>query len=114
MSSYSNHRHAITAAKVYLEMRGYEITELNWHRSRSKIDIVAKHKNKVYLIWVRFSAIDDFGNNSEIPISTLLKQMYEAREIWSDENKWVDNCDLSVIEISGPDYVVMAFMNNLA
>jgi Holliday junction resolvase-like predicted endonuclease len=113
MSSYNNHRHAITAAKVYLEMRGYEIIELNWHRSKSKIDIIAKHKNKVYLIWVKFSASDDFGNNPEVSISTLQKQMLEAREVWSDENKWKDKSDLSIIEISGSDYVVMAFINNL-
>jgi Holliday junction resolvase-like predicted endonuclease len=115
MSAFNNHRRAITAAKVYLEMRGYEIIELNWHRSRNKIDVIAKHKSKIYLIWVKFTSnTDSNGNDPDIPITAFLRQMNEARIMWTDENKWTDHCDLSLLELSGSDFTIMAFVNNLA
>jgi Holliday junction resolvase-like predicted endonuclease len=114
MSVFNNHRRAVTAAKVYLEMRSFEIIELNWHRSRSKIDVIAKHNAIVYLIWVKFTSnVDSGGSDPDIPITTLQRQMNEARELWTDENKWTSQCDLSLLEISGAEFTIMAFINGL-
>lgn len=114
MNSIQTNRRAVVAAKVYLEMRGYEIIELHWHHSRCSIDIVAKRSENMYLVEVKYRGLDFLSTDTEILTKSRQQQLYLAAESWVEEHKWHGKYYLSVVEIAGRDYSVMSFTDSIA
>lgn len=112
MSKLEAERKAAVAAKIYLEMRGYHVLEQQWRQSRHKIDVIAKKRGTIYLISV-FSTIDNQGTNeSELLTSSYAQQAHRAAEAWLQDQKWAGPHVLATIEMSGPSYTVMSFVEN--
>lgn len=105
-------RKAQAAAKTYLEMRGYEIIEQNWHQSRFKVDIIAKKADVLYFVEVRYRANDDQTNGLDAVSASKLKQIRQAAQSWVEEYKWQGTYMLSSIEMAGPSYAVIGFIDN--
>jgi len=95
------------SAKLYLEMRGYEIIEQNWHQSRYKVDIIAKKAGKLYFVEVRHGL-----NDHKTVASTLSKQLRRAAEAWVGENKWTNDYALAVVEVDVQSLAVLNFIDN--
>ncbi|HEY5152856.1 MAG TPA: YraN family protein [Candidatus Saccharimonadales bacterium] len=113
MNSTDTGRKAEKAAMAYLEMRGYEIIEQNWRRPRCEIDIVARKHDVIHFVEVKYRFNDDQGGGLEAITSTKLKQMQRAAWVWVDEYKWRGEYVLSAVELAGPDFAVIGFIENV-
>jgi len=98
---------------VYLEMRGYKILEQNFRRPRCEIDLIASKDGAIYFVEVKYRKTDAQGGGLEAITSTKLRQMRLAAEIWVQEYKWTGEYDLAAIELAGPDFTVISFIDNV-
>lgn len=105
-------RKAELAASTYLEMRGYQVIERNWRRPRAEIDILALKDDVMHFVEVKYRATGDQGGGLEAITPTKLKQMQRAAWLWVDENKWRGEYTLSVVELTGPEFTVIGFIEN--
>ena len=105
-------RKAEIAASTYLEMRGYKIIERNWRRPRAEIDIVATKDGVVHFVEVKYRRTDEQGGGLEAVTPTKLKQMQRAAWLWVSETKWTGEYVLSVVELAGPTFTVIGFIEN--
>lgn len=113
MSSFISGRKAEAAASNYLAMRGYQIIERNWRTARCEVDIIAKKDEVVYLVEVKYRASDRQGGGLEYITPSKLKQMKFVAEMWVAETEWIGDYQLAAIELGGPDYSVMQFIDNV-
>ena len=113
MSSTETGRKAERAAATYLEMRGYKVLEQNWRRPRCEVDIIAQKDGVVYFVEVKYRRNDNQGGGLEAITSTKLKQMRYAADSWRDEAKYHGESQLAAIEITGPKYTVIGFIDNV-
>jgi putative endonuclease len=113
MSSTEMGRRAESAAKVYLEMRGFKIMEQNWRRPRAEVDIIAEKDGVMHFIEVKYRRDDSQGGGFDAITSTKLRQMRRGAELWVEESKWRGEYVISAIDIQGRDYVIMGFVENV-
>lgn len=113
MSSTDTGRQAEKAAGVYLEMRGYKIIERNWRRPRCEIDIIAEKDGVIHFVEVKYRATDAQGGGLEAITPTKLKQMQRAAWTWVEETKWRGEYVLSAIEVTGREFAVLSFVENV-
>lgn len=112
MSTTHTGRRAERAAAVYLEMRGYKILEQNWRRPRCEIDIIASKDGVIHFVEVKYRADDEQGSGLDAITPTKLRQMQRAAWTWVDETKWRGEYVLSAVEVGGPDFAVLSFIDN--
>lgn len=112
MSSTETGRKAETAARVYLEMRGYRILEQNWRRPQAEVDIIAVKDGVVHFVEVKYRRSDEQGGGLESITPAKLRRMRRGAESWVEESKYRGEHVLSAIELGGPDYAVMGFIEN--
>jgi putative endonuclease len=113
MKTTERGRQAERAACVYLEMRGYHIIEQNWRRPNCEIDIVAKKGDTVYFVEVKYRFNDDQGGGLEAITASKLRHMQFAASSWVQETKWTGPQQLAAVEIAGPQYSVLSFIDNV-
>ena len=113
MSSTETGRKAEVAARVYLEMRGFKIIEQNWRRPRCEIDIVASKDGVLHFIEVKYRRNDDQGGGLEAITASKLKQMQRSAWFYVDETKWHGDYVLSAVEMAGPNFAVISFVENV-
>ncbi len=113
MTTTETGRKAEAAARVYLEMRGFEIIEQNWRRPSSEIDIVARKDGVIHFVEVKYRFNDEQGGGLEAITATKLKQMQRAAWSWVDESKWRGEYVLSAVEIAGNKFSVLGFVENV-
>ena len=106
-------RRAEAAAAVYLEMRGYTIVEQNWRRPKCEIDIIASKDDIIYFVEVKYRLNDNQGGGLEAITPSKLKHMRYAAQYWVEESKWQGEYELAAIELSGPDFTVLSFIDNV-
>jgi putative endonuclease len=113
MTTTETGRKAEVAAKVYLEMRGYEIIEQNWRRPRCEIDIIVRKDGVIHFVEVKYRFKDDQGSGLDAITPSKLKQMQRAVWTWVDESKWHGEYVLSAVEIAGANFSVIGFIENV-
>jgi putative endonuclease len=113
MNSTQTGKKAEVAASVYLEMRGYKIIERNWRRPRSEIDIIASKDGVIHFVEVKYRADDDQGGGLEAITPSKLQHMRRAAWTWVDETKWHGEYVMSAVELAGPKFTVMSFIDNV-
>lgn len=113
MTTTDTGRKAEAAARVYLEMRGFKTIEQNWRRPRAEIDIIARQDGVVHFVEVKYRFSDEQGSGLDAITATKLRQMRRAAWLWVDETKWPGEYVLSAIEIAGPDFAVLGFVENI-
>jgi putative endonuclease len=113
MNATETGRKAERAAALYLEMRGFKILEQNFRRARCEIDIIAEKNGVVQLVEVKYRHDDDQGGGFDAITATKLRQMRFSAEIWAQESKWPGEYMLSAIEVAGPTFAIMNFVENV-
>lgn len=113
MSTTETGRKAENAAKAYLEMRGFRILEQNFRRPNCEIDIIAVKDETVHFVEVKYRHNDDQGSGFDAITQTKLNRMRRAAVTWSQESKWRGERVLSAIEVSGPHFTIMGFIENV-
>jgi putative endonuclease len=112
MTTSESGRKAETAARVYLEMRGFKILEQNWRVPRGEIDIVAEKDGVIHFVEVKYRIRDDQGSGLDAITRTKLLQMQRTAWAWVDENEYRGEYVLSAIELTGPSFTVLNFIEN--
>jgi Holliday junction resolvase-like predicted endonuclease len=114
MANSEQKRKAAAAARLYLEMRGFSIVEQNFRRPKSLIDIIAKKQATVYFVEIQYH------REAELPAaasSTTNSDRIQELELgaagWIEETKWAGDHRFASIEISGSDFLIMGFIDNL-
>jgi putative endonuclease len=113
MTSFDTGRKAEKAASSYLEMRGYKVLERNWRRPRCEIDIIAQKDDTIYFVEVKYRRGNEQGGGLEAITATKLKQMRYAATSWLAETKWRGPSQLAAIELTGPDFTVLSFLDDI-
>ena len=113
MNTSETGRKAEAAACVYLEMRGFKIIERNWRRPRAEVDILAEKAGVMHFIEVKYRRNDHQGGGLEAITPTKLRQMRRGAELWVEETKWRGEYVLSAIELTGPTYAVVSFVEDV-
>jgi putative endonuclease len=113
MNTTQTGRKAEAAARAYLEMRGFKIIEQNVRRPNCEIDIIARKDSVVHCIEVRYRKNDDQGGGLDSITASKLKKMRNAAWAWVDEYKYKGEYVLSAIELGGPRFAVLGFIENV-
>lgn len=112
MNSTESGRKAEEAARNYLDMRAFEIIEQNFRRPHTEIDIVARKNGVIYFVEVKYRKNYDQGGGLESITASKLHRMRRGAETWVKEYKWNGEYTLAAVELAGPLYTVMNFIDN--
>ncbi len=113
MSTTETGRIAEVKAADYLRAHGYKILERNWRTRWCEVDIIAERKGVVYFVEVKYRASDFQGSGLEYITPAKLRQMHFAAELWVSEHKSEGDYRLAALELSGPGFVVTAWIDEL-
>ncbi len=98
---------AIRAARLYLDMRGFEVLEQNWGQSSNRIDLIAKKDNLIHFINLSFLS-DDINLNDAVT-KTKVTKAHAAALAWLNEEKYDGKFIFSNLELSLPELTIMNF-----
>jgi len=113
MSSVETGSRAEKNAEDYVKALGYKILGRNWRTRVCEIDIVAKKLNTVYFIEVKYRKSPKWGSGLSYITPQKLRQMSFAAEVWVHQQRWDGEYCLSAIEVSGPQFRVTRFIEEL-
>lgn len=114
MTNYSHGHDAEKVAAEYLANRGYEVIALNWRRPRAEIDIIAQKAGEpVRCIEVKYRQTDHQGQGLDYITPSKLRQMEFAARLWASESRYNGEYTLAAMELSGPDYKITEFIEEL-
>jgi Holliday junction resolvase-like predicted endonuclease len=111
-TNFAHGKDAETKAESYLIEHGFKILNRNWRTRICEIDIVAKKKNSIFFVEVKYRKNLSQGEGIDYITSKKLKQMTLAANLWVHENNWKGDFRLSAISIQGDDYVVSEFIED--
>ena len=107
MSNYIVGHTAEKRAAEYLKAQGFDIVELNWKTRYCEIDIVAKKKNSIYFVEVKYRQNSKQGRGLDYVTPNKVRQMTFAAEMWVSEHEWTGEYCLSAL---GIDYDSFEFI----
>jgi putative endonuclease len=113
MTHVADGQAAEDAAAAFLERRGCTIIGRNWKHRLAEIDIVAYREDVVYFCEVKYRLTGNQGHGLDYITPAKLKRMHFAAQLWQAQNNWQGACQLSAIEVSGPDYRVTAAIRDI-
>lgn len=114
MTNYAHGHEAEKIAAEHLAGRGYKIVALNWRRPQAEIDIIAhKHGDPVRCIEVKYRQTTDQGSGLDYITPSKIRQMEFAAKLWANENRYSGEYTLAAMELSGPDYEITEFIEEL-
>lgn len=101
-------RRAEAVAAAFLEYKGCHIVDRNWRTRWCEIDIVAERTDLLYFCEVKYRAQARQGRGLDYITPKKLQQMEFAAALWVAKHSWSGDYHLSAIEVSGPEFRVMA------
>lgn len=114
MTNYAVGHHAEEVAAEYLRKQGYKILELNWRRPQAEIDIVAQRKRQPIIFFeVKYREHASQGSGLDYITNKKLDQMHFAADMWTNEHNYRGECQLGVIEVSGPDFKITELIESI-
>lgn len=93
-------------ARVYLNLRGFQIREQNWSYGRHKIDLIAKKNDYLYFIFL-------FQNQIVDPTESILNFRSQSINSYIKQNKWLGRYETAELVIAVPGYQVISFSSNI-
>lgn len=112
MTTFTTGRLAEKAVATYMCTKGFQVVSQNWRTKWCEIDIVAIHKNVVYICEVKYRESTRQGGGIEYITPKKLHQLGRAAESWVLLNNWPGEYQLCAIEVSGPDFAITAFITD--
>lgn len=121
MTNYSTGHEAEKVAAEYLNRHGYAVLELNWRHTRAEIDIVARKRSRfgfgtqpVTFFEVKYRKTAAQGHGLDYITPKKLQQMKFAAELWVVTHNYIGEYTVGAVEISGDDYAVTAFLEDVS
>jgi len=106
-------RRAELAAASFLRRRGYHIIATNWQTKWCEIDILASKNNRLFVVEVKYRRTAAHGTGLDYITPKKQQQMRFAAKLWQQQQKWSGDIGLSAIALSGPDFVVGAWLSDI-
>lgn len=94
------------AAAEYLKTQKFKILDQNWRTRYCEIDIVAKRKDCIYFVEVKYRKNNDYGSGLDYITYSKQKQMALSAELWVTANSWQGEYCLCGAEVSGEEFLV--------
>lgn len=113
MTSFRAGRRAEAAAAEFLRRKGYTIISQNWKTRRCEIDIVAKRRNLMFFVEVKYRSTDKQGEGLDYITQKKIDQMYFAAEQWVADNDWRGDYRVAALAVAGKDFVVSDYVEDL-
>jgi Holliday junction resolvase-like predicted endonuclease len=113
MTTFATGREAEAAAAAHLKKQGFAIVAQNWRTRWCEIDIIAQKNRAVYFCEVKYRVSSRQGGGLDYITPKKLAQMKFAAEAWVQLTGWKGEYQLGAIEVSGPEFSVTAFINEL-
>ncbi len=113
MTNYSSGHYAEEVAAKYLVNNGYQVLSKNWRNKFCEIDIVAKKKESIYFVEVKYRVNNTHGRGLDYITPNKRKQMELAARFWVSENDWQGDYNLSALEVSGIEYEITEFISEI-
>lgn len=115
MTNYAHGHNAEKVAAAYLEQQGYRIIAINWRHPRAEIDIIAQNTDgQVLLVEVKYRRSTAQGSGLDYITPRKLHQMHFAAELWAAITRYSGEYTLAAIELTGDDYQVVGFIEDIA
>jgi uncharacterized protein (TIGR00252 family) len=89
------------AVASLLEQDGFKIIDRNWKTRVCEIDIVAKKRDVIYLVEVKYRSANAQGDGFEYIANQKLKRMHFAAEVWTQHNNWSGDYQLMAVAVTG-------------
>lgn len=99
-------------AARYLQEQGYEVVDRNWKTKWCEIDIIASRGEVVYFVEVKYRKSNQQGGGMAAITSKKLQQMTLAAKMWMQRHGERD-ARLSVVEVSGKEFTVTQFLEQV-
>lgn len=99
-------------ATRYLLAQGYQVLEKNWRVKAGEVDIIAKKDGIIHFVEVKYRKNRNQGGGIAAITPTKLRHMERAARLWMQRNGDIDS-RLSVIEVTGPDYEITQFLEEV-
>lgn len=100
------------AAARYLQKKRYKIIERNWRVKAGEVDIIAEKDGTIHFVEVKYRRNQNQGGGLAAITPTKLRHMERAARLWMQRNG-EHAARLSVIEVTGADYEVTAFLEQV-
>jgi uncharacterized protein (TIGR00252 family) len=114
MTTFDDGRRAESAAAEYLKSKmGYAIVAQNWRTRWCEIDVIAQKGRVVYFCEVKYRRTNNQGGGLDYITPKKLQQMRFAAEAWVHLSHWKGEYQLCALEVSGLDFVVTAFVEEV-
>lgn len=113
MTHVADGRAAESAAADYLVRSGFEIVVRNWRTRMCEIDIVARKDTEVYFCEVKYRRTINQGRGLDYVTPQKLRQMEFAARTWVHHHAWRGDYRLCAVEVSGSNFDVTAFVDDL-
>ena len=102
------------AAARYLQALGYKVVEMNYRRKHCEIDLIALYQTHIIFVEVKYRATEDWGGGFEYITAKKVHHMARAAETWVVERNWRGTYALGAVEVGGPDFEVLNFIDQIS
>jgi len=106
-------RQAEEVASQYLQSKGYQVLHRNWRTRWCEIDVIVQQAQRVTFVEVKYRTASTWGGGLDYITSKKLQQMQLAAEHWIAAQQWTGDYALGALEVSGPKFVVTAWLPEL-
>jgi putative endonuclease len=114
MTNYAHGHDAEKVAADYLAQQGYNVVALNWRCPRAEIDIIARKSGEpVRCVEVKYRQSTTQGSGLDYITPSKIRQMEFAAKLWANQVHYTGEYTLAAIELSGPDYEITEFIEEL-
>ncbi len=98
---------------MYLVENQFTILMQNYRRPHCEIDIIAQRNDGLFFVEVKYRASDNWGGGLDYVTPSKVRRMQRGAETWVSESGWRGPYQLSAIEVSGRQFDVTAFIEDL-
>lgn len=92
---------AETLAAEHLKSLGLKVIARNYRNRWSEIDLIAKSKNSVHFVEVKYRKLPNYGSAFEYVTADKSRRLRRAAEAWMAINKPGGDYQIDVVAISG-------------
>jgi len=114
MTNYAHGHDAEKYAARWLQEQGYKIIALNWRDRRAEIDIIARRQQgPLRFIEVKYRETAEQGGGFDYITPAKQRQMAFAAELYVAKTRYTGEYTLAALEVSGLDYGVTGFIEEI-
>ena len=105
---------AEAAAADFLKKQQLKVVARNWRTRWCEIDIIAQSATTIYFVEVKYRQNSRYGAGLDYITTQKQRQMHFAADFWLSKNRSNHyQYRLAAIEVSGPDFSISAWIDDI-